>query len=91
MDTTQILFNSLNLIVITITAIAIWRTLNTSNKALKISNDSLNVSMQALNSNHEWNRRKTTHEILDKFIIGDIPDLNSKIKIEFNCKITSVP
>jgi len=42
---------------------------------------------KTLKTSHDWNRRKTTQEILDKFVTGEIPELNSKIKIEFNCKV----
>jgi hypothetical protein len=42
---------------------------------------------KTLKTSHDWNRRKTTQEILDKFIVGEIPELNSKIKIDFGCKI----
>lgn len=43
---------------------------------------------KTLKTTHDWNRRKATQEILDKFIIGEIPDLNSKIKIDFGCSIS---
>ena len=94
MNTFTIIIQIIELLVLGITAFAIWRTLNinneslkTSNEALKISNKSLELSNKTLKSNHDWNRRKTTHEILGNFIIGDIPKLTSSLKLKFNCKI----
>lgn len=66
METISIIIQSLNLVVVIITAIAIWRTLRSSN---------------------DWNRRKTTHEILDKLVVGDIPLICTKIKVDFKCQV----
>lgn len=37
-------------------------------------------------ANH-WNRKKGSQEILNQFVIGDIPDLNKTLKINFKCKV----
>lgn len=76
----QIVLGSLNLIILLVTAVAIWKTLKTYNELLSVSNETLTT-------NHKWNKLKTTHEILNKFIIGDIPDLSSSLKIKYNCHI----
>jgi hypothetical protein len=42
---------------------------------------------KTLKSSLDWNKRKTSQEILDKLIIGEIPDLSTKIRIDYGCKI----
>jgi hypothetical protein len=37
--------------------------------------------------NQRWNKKKVTQEILNNFIIGEIPDLNTKIRIEYGCEV----
>jgi Domain of unknown function (DUF4760) len=40
-----------------------------------------------LHKTNRWNRKKGAQEILDKFVVGEIPGLGKKIRIEFKCKI----
>ena len=37
--------------------------------------------------NQRWNKKKVTQEILNSFIIGEIPDLNTKIRIDYGCEV----
>lgn len=36
---------------------------------------------------HEWNRRKTSQEILNTLVFGEFPTLRGKVEVELNCKI----
>jgi len=66
MEPIEIVFQSLTLFIIIVSAFFVWLTLYRTNK---------------------WNREKGAQEILDRLIIGEIPELNRKIKIDFGCKI----
>ena len=41
----------------------------------------------SIHRTNKWNRKKGAQEILNQFIMGEIPELNKMIKIDFNCKI----
>jgi hypothetical protein len=66
MEPIEIVFQSLTLFIITISAFFVWLTLYRTGR---------------------WNRKKGAQEILDRLIVGEIPELNRKIKIDFGCKI----
>ena len=36
---------------------------------------------------HDWNRRKTSQEILGSLTLGEFPALREKVEIEFDCQI----
>lgn len=36
---------------------------------------------------YRWNRKKVSQETLDGFIVGNLPDLNAKVRIDYNCDV----
>lgn len=40
-----------------------------------------------IKSTHNWNRRKTSQEILNNLVTGEFPQLRYKLEQEFNCVI----
>lgn len=40
-----------------------------------------------LSNTNRWNRKKGSQEILERFTSGEIPELNKKIRMDFNCKV----
>ncbi len=40
-----------------------------------------------IKSNHEWNRRKSTQDTLDKLVIGEFPEFRKKLEVDYKCKI----
>ena len=40
-----------------------------------------------IKGNHDWNRRKASHEALNTLTIGEFSDLRHKLEVEFGCAI----
>lgn len=67
--------DGLSLLILSITAVTgLWE-LNTLNKQLK--------------SNHEWNRRQLSQDLLFKIVTGDIVKIREKFKQEFKADLNS--
>lgn len=40
-----------------------------------------------IRSHHEWNRRKSTQETLDKLVTGEFPELRKKLEVDLKCSV----
>jgi hypothetical protein len=45
------------------------------------------IVVRQLKTNHEWNRRKATHDVLVTLVTGEFPKLRERLQTECNCLI----
>jgi hypothetical protein len=43
--------------------------------------------LRQIKETHEWNRRKTSQEILTNLTTGEFPDLRQKLELDFMCNV----
>jgi len=66
-------FNILNTLIIAATALFVYLQVRAIHKQINI--------------NHQWNRRKTTQEMLQKMVMGEFPSLRHELEEGYGCLI----
>lgn len=55
--------------------------------AVAVAYFQLSKLSQQIRETHEWNRRKTSQEILNMLVFGEFPTLRTKVETELGCRI----